>query len=114
MNLSYAAAVTTPVHHSECSTDNIDLTSEEPSMLTGFTNPSKFLELEKSINSIELDIVSLNTAQSTISGEMKEFIQATLSRSKEINAMQSEMGDIYSMLKELLNCLLPNSPPPPP
>jgi hypothetical protein len=49
MNLSYAAVVTTPVprsEYSESETDNIDLTSEEPSMLTGFTNASKLLKLE--------------------------------------------------------------------
>jgi hypothetical protein len=73
MNLSYAAAVTTPAHRSEYSeseTDNIDLTSEEPSVLTGFMNASKLLELEMSIKSIELDRVSLNTAQSATPGEM--------------------------------------------
>jgi hypothetical protein len=86
----------------------IYLTSEEPSMLTGFTNTSELLELENSIKSIELDTASLNAAQSTISGETKQVIQATLSQSKEINAMQSEMGDIYSMLKELCNHLMPN------
>jgi hypothetical protein len=65
----------------------IDLTSEEPSMLAGFTNASKLLELEKSMKFIRLDRVSLNTTQRTISGEMKEVIQATLSQSKEINAI---------------------------
>jgi hypothetical protein len=70
-------------------------------MLTGFTNTSKLQELEKSIKSIGLDRVSLNMAQCTISGEIKQVTQATLSQSKEINAMQSETGDIYSMLKEL-------------
>jgi hypothetical protein len=48
---------------------------------------------------------------SKISGEMKEVINATLSQSKEINSMQYEIGDIYSMLKKLCNHLMPNSLP---
>jgi hypothetical protein len=77
-------------------------------MMTGFTKAWKLMELEKSITHIELDRVSLNTAQSHISGEMKQVIQATISQSKEINAMQSEMGNICSMLKELHSHLMPN------
>jgi hypothetical protein len=117
INFSYAAAVVIPFNHleyMESISDNIDLISEEPSLLTGFMNASKRLELEMSIRSIEMDRYSLNTAQSTISGEMKQVIQATLSQSKEINAMQSEMGDIYSMVKELRNHMMPNSLPLPP
>jgi hypothetical protein len=117
MNLSYAAAVTTPVprsEYSESETDNIDLTSEEPSMLTGFTNALKLLELEKSIKYIDLDVSSLNTAQSIISGEMKQVVQATVLQSKEINAMKSEMGNIYYMLKELHIHIMPYSHPLPP
>jgi hypothetical protein len=48
VNLSYAAVVTTPVslsEYSEAETENIDLTLEEPLMLTGFNNASKLLEL---------------------------------------------------------------------
>jgi hypothetical protein len=100
--------------YAESEPDNIEITSEEPSMLTRFTNTSKLLELEKSITCIELDRVSPNTAQSTISGEMKQVIHATLPQSKVINAMQSEMGYIYSMFKELRNHIMPNSLPPPP
>jgi hypothetical protein len=91
VNLSYAAVVTNPVNRSkyfESERDNIDLTSDESLMLGGFTNVSKLLELEKSITSIELDRVSLNTAQSTIFRELKQVIQATLAQSNEINAMQ--------------------------
>jgi hypothetical protein len=77
-------------------------------------NASKLLELEMSIKSSELDREYISTAQSTISGEMKQVIQATLSKSKEINAVQSEMGEIYSTLKELCNHLMTNSLPLPP
>jgi hypothetical protein len=79
INLSYAETVSTPVNHSkyvESEPDNIDLASKEPSILTRFTSASKILELENIIKSIELDRVSINTAQSTISGEMKQVTQA--------------------------------------
>jgi hypothetical protein len=46
------------------------------------------MELEKSIKIIELDRESLNTAQSILSGEMKQVINASLSQSKEFSAMQ--------------------------
>jgi hypothetical protein len=84
MNLSYAAVETTPVHcleYSESGTDNIDTISDEPSMITGFTNAYKLLGLENSIKSIELHRVYVNTAQSTIFGEMKQVIQAMLAQS---------------------------------
>jgi hypothetical protein len=47
MNLSHAAVVKTPVplsEYSEAKTENIDLTSEDPSMLNGFTNAYTLLE----------------------------------------------------------------------
>jgi hypothetical protein len=50
MSLSYAEVVTTTVPRSEYSgaeTENRDLTLEEPSMPTGFTNAHKFIELEQ-------------------------------------------------------------------
>jgi hypothetical protein len=50
------------------------------------------MELERSITTIELDRESLNTVQSTLSGEMKQVSNASLGESKEINSMQSEMG----------------------
>jgi hypothetical protein len=56
------------------------------------------MELEKSIKTIELDRESLNTAQSTLSGKMKQVINASLGQTKEISAMQSEMGKLYSIL----------------
>jgi hypothetical protein len=90
MNLSYAAVVPTPVPRSECSeseTANINLTSEDTSLLTGFTNASKLLELENSIKSIEMERVTLNMAHSNILGEMKQVIKARLDQSKEINAI---------------------------
>jgi hypothetical protein len=117
MNLSYAALATTPVprsEHSKSETENIDLTSEEPSMLTGFTNASKLLELENSIKSIEMERVTLNTAHSNISGETKQVIKATLFQLKETNAMQTKMGSIYSMLKDIHRHFMPNSSPLPP
>jgi hypothetical protein len=46
MNLSHAAVVTTLAPRSEYSaseTENIDLNSEDPSLLTGFNNASKLL-----------------------------------------------------------------------
>jgi hypothetical protein len=45
---------------------------------------------------------------------MKQVIQATLSQSKEINAMQFEIGNTYSMLKDLHNHIMPNIRPLPP
>jgi hypothetical protein len=76
-------------------TENIDLTSEEPSMLALFTNTSKLLELENRIRYIEIERVILSTAHSNLSGEMKQVIKATLAQSKEINVMHTEMGSIY-------------------
>jgi hypothetical protein len=112
MNLSYTAVVTTPVprsEYSESETEKIDLTSEDPLLLTGFTNASKLLELEYPIKSIEMERFTLNTAQSNLSGEMKQVIKATLAQSKEINAMQTEMGSIYSMLKDIHSHFMPSS-----
>jgi hypothetical protein len=48
IDLSYTAVVTTPVPHSEHSeseTYNIDLTSEKPLMLNGFTNAYELIKL---------------------------------------------------------------------
>jgi hypothetical protein len=42
---------------------------------------------------------------------MKQVINATISQSKEITAMQSEMGRISFMLKELKNHLMSNINP---
>jgi hypothetical protein len=113
MNLYYTAVVTTSVHRSyssEFEMDNIvDLTSDEPSMIMAFTNASKLLKLEKSIKSIELDRVYLNTAQLTISVELKQVIQAMIAQSKESNAMQSEMGNTYTLIKDLHSHIMPDS-----
>jgi hypothetical protein len=80
-------------------------------MLTGFTNASKILELENSTTSIEMERVTLNTAHSNLSGEIKQVIKATLAQSKEINAMQTEMGSIYSILKDIHSHFIPNIRP---
>jgi hypothetical protein len=45
---------------------------------------------------------------------MKQVIQATLAQSKDINAIQPEMGNIYSMLKNLHIHIMSNSRPIPP
>jgi hypothetical protein len=82
-------------------------------MLTGFTNASK-LELENSIKYIEMERVTLNTSHSNLSREMKQVIKSTLAQSKEINAMQKEMGSICSMLKDIHRHFMPNSRPHPP
>jgi hypothetical protein len=63
MNLFYADVATTPVHRSEYSkseTNNIDLTSDDLSMFTGFTNASKLFGLENIITSRGLDRISQN------------------------------------------------------
>jgi hypothetical protein len=80
-------------------------------MLTGFPYASKLLELENSIKSIEMERVTLNTAHSNLSGNMKQVVKVTLTQSKEINAMQTEMGSIYSMLKDIHSHFMPNSRP---
>jgi hypothetical protein len=75
------AAVTSPAYRSEFTgtiTENIDLTLDEPSLLTGSINVTKLMELKRSIKSIELDRESLNTAQSQIYSEMKIVINASL------------------------------------
>jgi hypothetical protein len=102
------------MEYSKPETENIDLTSEGPSLLTGLTNTSKLLELENSIKSIEMEKVTLNTAHSNLSGEMKQVIKATLAQSKEINSMKTYMGSIYSMLKDIYIHFMPNSRPIPP
>jgi hypothetical protein len=81
INISYATAVASPVHRpdfADTTTENIDLTMYEPSLLTGSTNVTKLMELERIINTIELDRESLNTAQSTLSSEIKQVINASL------------------------------------
>jgi hypothetical protein len=114
MNLSYAAVVTTPVSRSEyyeAETEKIDLTLKEPWILTGFTNVSKLLQLENSIKYIEMERVTLNTVHSNLSGEMKQVIKATIAQSKEINAMQTEKGSIFSMINDIHSHFMPNSRP---
>jgi hypothetical protein len=86
----------------------------DPSLLTGSTNGTKLTELEKIIKTIELDRELLNTAQSTLSGKMKQVSKASLSQSKEINAILSEMGKLYSILTEIRTHLMPNYTPLPP
>jgi hypothetical protein len=79
INVSYATAVASPVHRTDfvdTMTYNIDLTMDEPSLLTGSTNVTKLMELKISIKTIELDIESLNTVQSALSSEMKQVINA--------------------------------------
>jgi hypothetical protein len=68
---------------------------DDPSLLTGSTHMTKLMELERSIKTIDLDRESLNTAQSTLSGEIKQVINASLGQSKEMNVMQSEMKNLY-------------------
>jgi hypothetical protein len=64
---------------------------------------------------LEIERVILNTVHSNLSGEMKqEVIKATLAQLKDINAMQTEMGSIYSMLKDIHIHFMPNSRPLPP
>jgi poly-D-alanine transfer protein DltD len=77
-------------------------------------NASKLLALENIIKSIEMERVTLNTTHSSLSEEMKQVIKATLIQSKEINAMQTEMGSIYSMLKDIHRHFMPNIRPLPP
>jgi hypothetical protein len=55
---------------------------DEPLLLIGSTNVTKLMELKRSITKIELDRESLNTAQSTLSSEMKQVINASLGQSK--------------------------------
>jgi hypothetical protein len=81
----YAAEVASPAYRSKCGdtlTENLDLTLDEPSLLTGSMNVKKIMELKMSIKFIELDRESLKTAQSTISSEMKLVINTSLSQSK--------------------------------
>jgi hypothetical protein len=61
-----------------------------------------------------MERVTLNTVHYNLSGEMKQVIQATLAQSKDINAMQTEMGSIYVMLKDIHSHFMPNSRPLPP
>jgi hypothetical protein len=71
MKISYAAAVTTPVprpEYSEAETENINLTSKDPSMLTIFINAYKLIKIENSITSIEVERFTLNTSHSNLSG----------------------------------------------
>jgi hypothetical protein len=52
ITVSYAEAVSSPVYipdFSDTARENIDLTVDEPSLLTGSTNVTKLMELEKSI-----------------------------------------------------------------
>jgi hypothetical protein len=109
--MSYTAVVTAPVYrleYMEPIVENNDLTSDEASMLAVSMNATKLLELERSIKSIELDRESLNITKSTISGEMKEVISATISQSKEKIAMQVNMESIYSTrLYNMLNVGIP-------
>jgi hypothetical protein len=99
------------LEYSKSESENIDLTLEDPSLLTGLTYAAKHLELKSIIKSIEMERVTLNTAHSKLSGEVKQGIKATLTQSKEINALQTEMGSIYSMLKDIHSHFMPNSRP---
>jgi hypothetical protein len=83
---------------------------DKPSILTSSKNVTNIMELEKSITTSELDRKSLNTAQSKLSGKMKQVINASLVQSKEI-AMQSETGKLYSILTETIMHILPNGMP---
>jgi hypothetical protein len=61
-----------------------------------------------------MERVTLNTAHSNLSGEMKQVIKATLAQSKEINAMQTERGSIYSILKDIhIHFMMKSRPLPP-
>jgi hypothetical protein len=85
INVSYATVVASPVHRmdfADTTTENIDLTTDDPSLLTVSTIVTKLMELERSIKTIELDRESLNTAQSTLSSEMKQVINTSLGQSK--------------------------------
>jgi hypothetical protein len=58
-----------------------------------------------------MEIVTLNTAHLNLSGEMKQVTKATLAQSKEINAMKTEVGSIYSMLQNIHSHFMPNNRP---
>jgi hypothetical protein len=52
IDISYAAALATPFNRSkyiDSISEDIDLTSKEPSLITGFTNAPQLLKLERSI-----------------------------------------------------------------
>jgi hypothetical protein len=122
INVSYATSVTTPSPDTTYFESNhvvsppyfdmVDISFHIPTHTGG--KSSRFAEIELSLLSIQSERTSMQSDHTQLRNEFQKVLTGFLYHSKEIQAMQSEVRGLTSMMQEIRNTILLNTSPFPP
>jgi hypothetical protein len=119
INISYAAAVTTPYHApapfernhavSPPNADIMDMSLHIPTHTGG--NISSLAELEASLLSIQSESTFMQSDHTQLRNEFQKILTGVLKHSKEMQAIQSEVRGLTAVMQKFRNAIFPNELP---
>jgi hypothetical protein len=117
INLTYVAAVTTtnprlaqPSIHPPAAPDSIVATSKQRStVIAPGDNSSRLAELETSLQYIQSERIFMQSDHQSLIYDFQKVVSGVLQHIQEIQAMQSDVHSLSSMILEIRNAVLPIS-----